>query len=82
MDITRIGYTTAVASVVTDRIDAAGKSHLRISEETGIPRTTLARRLSGASPFTVAELSALAAALGTTPSALVADAEKHAVAAA
>lgn len=55
MDITR---TTAQA--VTECLKRSGRSQLSLSEESGIPRTTLLRRLSGATPFTVEELQRIA----------------------
>lgn len=59
MDITRV-----TAQAVTEALVESGKSQLSLSDETGIPRTTLLRRLSGATPFTVAELQRIAEALG------------------
>lgn len=56
---------TTVAARVRAAIDAAGLTLLGLSEATGIPRTTLTRRLSGVSSFTVEELEALARELGT-----------------
>lgn len=53
-----------VARSVGDHISAAGETHLGIAEATGIPRSTLMRRLAGTTPFTVAELAAIAATLG------------------
>lgn len=42
---------------------AAGQSILGLSNKTGIPRTTLTRKLEHPSTFTLAEVAALAAAL-------------------
>lgn len=56
-------YAETVAERVSQAIEVAGQSQKSIALVTGIPRTTLARRLSGASPFTVAELAAIALAL-------------------
>ena len=58
--------TKAVAEAVREHIAIAGETQLSIAEVTGIPRTTLMRRLSGVTPFTVAELAAIASALGCT----------------
>lgn len=55
--------TPLVADRVVAAMESKGATRLGISEATGIPRTTLLRRLSGASSFTVAELDAIARAL-------------------
>lgn len=57
-----IQYSTTVAKHVTAAIKKKHKTVLSISEETGIPRTTLTRRLASpeTSPFTVVELSKIA----------------------
>lgn len=65
----------AVAEVITDRCRADGISHYRLSELTGIPRTTLARRL-GDGDFNITELLNVARELNTTPEALLADARR------
>jgi hypothetical protein len=54
----------AVAGAVAEAIAANGHTQLSVSEATGIPRTTLLRRLGGVTPFTVAELAAIADFLG------------------
>lgn len=56
-------YQERVAATVAETIDRHGVKLVWLSDQTGIPRTTLDRRLSGKSPFTVAELDAIAAAL-------------------
>jgi transcriptional regulator with XRE-family HTH domain len=56
-------YTVTVAANVKDAITAANVSELALSENAHIARTTLRRRLSGQSPFTVSELQAIAAYL-------------------
>jgi excisionase family DNA binding protein len=53
-------YTVTVAANVKDAITAANVSELALSENAHIARTTLRRRLSGQSPFTVSELQAIA----------------------
>lgn len=58
MDISR-----ETAARVQTALDAAGRSTLALSEQTGIPRTTLLRRLTGTSPFTVDELALIASNL-------------------
>lgn len=67
-----------IAAVVSQRIAASGLSRREIANETGIPLTTLTRRLMGTSPFLVTELAALASVLQTTVKNLVADAERDA----
>jgi DNA-binding phage protein len=66
MDSTQ--YAAAVAANVEKSIAAAGRSVLSVALETGIPRTTLDRRLrsNGVSPFSVTELKLIADLLGTT----------------
>ena len=64
-------YVNAVAQTTFKAMRAAGETQLGLSKKTGIPRTTLARRFGGTSPFTVAELSAIATALGIPINALV-----------
>lgn len=57
-------YRIAVAQTVDEAIKAGGYSQQAMANETGIPRVTLRRRLSGASPFNVSELDAIARTLG------------------
>lgn len=66
MDITR-----GTAQKVAAALDLAGKSQLSVSEASGIPRTTLLRRLSGVSPFTVDELQRIADLLGVPVVSLI-----------
>lgn len=66
------GIATAVKLALKD----AGISRRDAAERTGIPLTTLQRRLTGASPFLVTELAALASLTGTTVSALAVAAEQ------
>ena len=61
-----------VAQAVAEAMEAGGWSEKGLAEATGIPRVTLRRRLAG-SAFNVAELAAIASALGTTVTALVAE---------
>lgn len=69
--------TGRTAMAVEAAIDAAGQSQLGVSDATGIPRTTLIRRLRGQSPFTIAELESIAECLGVTVSDLLASAEQE-----
>ena len=66
--------TPLVADRVVAAMQSKGATRLGISEATGIPRTTLLRRLSGASSFTVAELHAIARALEVPVRDLIEDA--------
>lgn len=66
--------TPLVADRVVAAMETKGATRLGISEATGIPRTTLLRRLSGASSFTVAELDAIARALEVPVRDLIGDA--------
>ena len=56
-------YAATVAANVNRAIRARGVTVVELAETSLIPRSTLTRRLSGASPFTVAELDQIAAAL-------------------
>ena len=68
------GYAAAVAAKVEKAIDDAGETQVSISEKTGIPRTTLQRRLnsSGVHPFNMRELADIATALGVPAAELAA----------
>ena len=70
MDSTR--YAEAVAEHVAAAIKKSGKPVLLISSETGIPRTTLQRRLTSpeTSPFTVMELGRISTSTGVPVSRL------------
>lgn len=64
-----------VADVVRSALTTAGVSRREAAALTGIPLTTLQRRLTGLSPFLVTELDALATVTGTTVSAMFSQAE-------
>lgn len=66
MDINR-----ETASRVQSALDAAGRTPLAVSEQTGIPRTTLLRRLTGTSPFTIAELDLISVLLDVPVHSLI-----------
>lgn len=53
-----------------------------LADALGTTKDTVSRKTRGTTPLTWEDVERFAAALGTTPSALVLDAEKHAVAAA
>ena len=63
-----------IAANVSAALSAAGIAQRDAATQTGIPLTTLSRRLTGNSPFTVVELDLLARILGVTVSALIAQA--------
>lgn len=56
-----------VARNVAAAVSAAGETTKNVAEATGIARMTLTRRLTGATPFTVAELALIARHLDLTP---------------
>lgn len=56
-------YASQVAAQVAAAMVAKDVSQKALAEATDIPRVTLIRRLNGAQPFTVAELSRIAVAL-------------------
>lgn len=64
-----------MGDVVSRRITDAGMSLRSFSTKTGIPLTTLTRRLAGQNPFDVDELAAVALVLGTAVSDLAGEAE-------
>jgi transcriptional regulator with XRE-family HTH domain len=65
----------ALARAVAEALAEAGVSQRKAAEATGIPLTTLSRRLTGASPLLATELASLASLLGITVSALAIAAE-------
>ena len=69
MDITS-PIAQQVAAGVVRAMQDAGLSEVTVSERSGIPRTTLKRRLAGHSAFNVAELAAIATVLGIAFTAL------------
>lgn len=60
-----------VATRVDAMLDEKGISWRKASEDVGIPFTTLHRRLTGISPFTVTEIGRLAEYLAVDPRALM-----------
>lgn len=65
----------ALAGAVAEALAEAGITQREASRLTAIPLTTLSRRLTGHSPFTVLELAALASVTSTTVSILAQRAE-------
>lgn len=76
-NVFRMERTTsrAIAEVVSQALTDSGKSLRDAATTTGIPLTTLSRRLTGNSSFTVDEVDALACLLGLSVSQLAAAAE-------
>lgn len=68
--------TTAekVAARVSQQIKDCGVQVTWLCERTGIPRSTMLRRLSGRSPFNLAELDLIATALRLPVTDLIGDA--------
>lgn len=66
-------YAAEVAANIQNQIKAAGLSVLSVAQATGIPYTTLTRRLAsnGLAPFTVREVKVIADHLGTSASDLL-----------
>ncbi|MFF3065946.1 helix-turn-helix domain-containing protein [Oerskovia sp. NPDC057915] len=64
-------YASAVAANIETARRQSGLTKLSLAASSGIPRTSLDRKLNGRGDFTVREITALATALGTTPHALV-----------
>ena len=69
MDTAQI--TQQVARSVSQAIVTSGLSKKAVAEATGIPLTTLGRKLLGTSDFTVVELALIADALGVRRGALL-----------
>lgn len=67
----------ALAAATSEALMAAGISRRDAADRSGIPITTLQRRLTGRSPLNAHELDTLATLAGTTVSALVARAEQR-----
>lgn len=66
----------AVQTALNARINSDGVSIRTFAKQVGLSRTTLARKLSGESDFTLGEIAAISAALGyETPSRFMADVE-------
>jgi DNA-binding Xre family transcriptional regulator len=68
-------YREAVAVVVETAIIARGISRKRLSELTGIARTTLNRCLDGHSPLNVEQLKSISDLIFRTPSDIAREAE-------
>lgn len=62
---------TATARKVASAIEAAKLTRQQVSDLTGIPKTTLLRKLRGHSSFTICEIASVAKAVGVKPAALI-----------
>lgn len=68
--------TSRLVGVINQQIQEKNLSVISVAEKTGIPHVTLRRRLtSHGRGLTVDEVVRIAAELGTTPTALVSQAE-------
>lgn len=76
MDTHPASYRVALA--VREHLRRAGKTQLDVVDATGIPRTTLNRRMTGNSPFTISELELIAAFLGITVTEIMQTSEQAA----
>lgn len=63
MDINPNTFQGRVARSVAEAIESSGVTVVWLCEKSGIPRTTMTRRLAGNSSFTVDELDRVANAL-------------------
>jgi transcriptional regulator with XRE-family HTH domain len=67
-----------ISATVATALKAAGITQRAAAARTGIPVSTLRRRLNGSSPFLVCELYELTELLGTSCSVIVARADARA----
>lgn len=63
-----------VADVITQKMADAGETKLGLTHKVGMPRATLQRRLFNGHGLQVAELDAIARALGTTAAEILTEA--------
>ena len=76
MNTTPAAATAATAAAIKAALQGAGLSEAEAARRTGIPQTTLNRRLVGNPPgFSIAELSSLASMLGLDVSDLLRQSE-------
>lgn len=73
--VTTNATSQSIAEVVTAALSEAGIAQRDAAARTGIPFTTLRRRLTGFSPFNMAELVLLAELLDRPLSSLIRKAE-------
>jgi len=70
-----LSINSGLAGVVKTRLTEAGISLREAATRTGIPLTTLSRRLTGTSPFSADELALVASLFGIAVSDLAGEAE-------
>jgi transcriptional regulator with XRE-family HTH domain len=63
--------SAAIAMRVAAEIARADRSQAWVAKRTGIPGTTLARKLKGLAQFTISDLLRIAEALAVSPSAFM-----------
>lgn len=68
---TQPSWSRQVAARIRREIRESRRSEVFYSEQTRIPLSTLRRRLSGITPWTLTEIEALAKALDTDPDRLL-----------
>lgn len=64
-----------IIRAITHQMETTSTSLLQLSETTGIPRSTLQRRLRTGRGLQLDEINRIAAALGTTASQIITQAE-------
>ena len=64
-----------IIRAITHQMETTGTSLLQLSKATDIPRSTLQRRLRTGRGLQLEEINRIAAALGTTPTRLITQAE-------
>lgn len=72
--MTNASLTESLAAIVRDLMDSQGRSVNNMADSTGIPFSTLRRRVRGQRPFTTTELDLVATELGTDIATLFAHA--------
>lgn len=73
--------TIEAANLIAAALGRAERTKSWLSERTGIPRTTLTRKLTGKTDITIADIYAIAMALDVEPAALAPASLRAAVAA-
>ncbi|MCW4458154.1 helix-turn-helix transcriptional regulator [Microbacterium sp. MPKO10] len=63
--------TAEQADKVAAAVERAGMSRTKLADLTGIPYTTLGRKINGHTSFTAVEIYDIAIALNTAPAALM-----------
>ena len=65
--------TKSASQIIVTAIKAEERSQLWVSKKTGIPLTTLRRKLDGHSDFSLSEVARIAFVLGVAPCELLPD---------